>query len=204
SGSVTRLGGSDRYATAALVSRAFFSPGVPAAFVATGANYPDALSGGPAAAASRSPMLLTRLDTVPPPTATEIQRLRPATIYILGSGGVVSDGVANQLRDLSGARIVRLAGTDRYATSAAISRQFFGAPPAAYLATGVNFPDALAAVPPAGSVASPLLLVQPTAVPAVIATELRRIWPPRTVILGSAGAVSDGVVSQIRGLLGNP
>jgi putative cell wall-binding protein len=203
-GGVTRLGGADRYATAASVSRAFFSPGVPAAFVATGANYPDALSGGPAAAASRSPLLLTRLDSVPSATAAEIQRLRPAKIYILGSTGVVSDAAANQLRSVSGAEIVRLAGADRYATSAAISRQFFGAPPAAYLATGVNFPDALAAVPPAGISAAPLLLVQPTGIPAAISTELRRIWPPRTVILGSSGAVSDGVLSTVRVLLGNP
>jgi hypothetical protein len=203
-GTVTRLGGTDRYATAATVSTTFFSRGVPAAFVATGANYPDALSGGPAAAASRSPLLLTRLDSVPSSTAAEIQRLRPARIYILGSTGVVSDAVASHLRSLSGAEIVRLAGADRYATSAAISRQFFGAPPAAYLATGVNFPDALAAVPPAGIGASPLLLVQPSGVPAVISTELRRIWPPRTFMLGSPGAVSDGVVATVRALLANP
>jgi putative cell wall-binding protein len=203
-GGVMRLGGADRYATAASVSRAFFSAGVPAAFVATGATYPDALSGGPAAAASRSPLLLTRLDSVPSATAAEIQRLRPAKIYILGSTGVVSDAAANQLRSVSGAEIVRLAGADRYATSAAISRQFFGAPPAAYLATGVNFPDALAAVPPAGISAAPLLLVQPTGIPAAISTELRRIWPPRTLILGSSGAVSDGVLSTVRVLLGNP
>jgi putative cell wall-binding protein len=204
SGGVTRLGGSDRYATAAAVSRAFFSPGVAATFVATGANYPDALSGGPAAAANRSPLLLTRLDGVPAPTAAEIQRLRPARIFILGGSGVVSDAVANQLRNLSGAQIVRLAGGDRYATSAAISRQFFSAPPAAYLATGANFPDALAAVPAAGISGSPLLLVQPSGLPGEIATELRRIWPPRTLILGSVGAVSDAVVSQVRSLLGNP
>ncbi|HET7668140.1 MAG TPA: glycosyl hydrolase family 18 protein, partial [Mycobacterium sp.] len=46
----TRLAGADRYATAAAISAASFSPGVAVAYLATGATFPDALAGGTAAA----------------------------------------------------------------------------------------------------------------------------------------------------------
>jgi putative cell wall-binding protein len=205
SGSVTRLGGADRYGTAAVVSRAFFGSGASVAFVATGLTYPDALSGGAPAGKSHAPLLLTDPSRLPGATADELARLHPSRIYVLGSPTAVSDTVASQLKSASGgAEIVRLAGSDRYATSAAISRQFFSAPPNAFLATGRTFPDALAATPVAGLSGSPLLLVDPTSVPPPVASELRRVWPPRTTILGSAKAVSDGVISQIRSLLGSP
>ncbi|MDQ3359557.1 MAG: cell wall-binding repeat-containing protein, partial [Actinomycetota bacterium] len=48
--SVQRLAGSDSYGTAARISRTFFSPGAPVAFVVTAASFPDSLSAGPAGA----------------------------------------------------------------------------------------------------------------------------------------------------------
>ena len=46
---VTRLAGSDRYRTSAVISASAFDAGVPIAFIATGLNFPDALSAGPVA-----------------------------------------------------------------------------------------------------------------------------------------------------------
>src|SRR4051812_25315889 len=54
----TRLSGADRYATAAAVAHASFSPGVPVVFVVTGRSFPDALTAGPAAAHRGGPVLL--------------------------------------------------------------------------------------------------------------------------------------------------
>ena len=68
----------------------------------------------------------------------------------------------------------RVAGPDRYATAAAISSVFFGASQSIYLATGTNYPDALAAVPGAGRAGSPLLLVRGSVVPAPVTAELMR------------------------------
>ncbi len=45
---------------------------------------PDALSGGPAAAGQRAPVLLTAPDGIPAETVAELQRLEPSRIYILG------------------------------------------------------------------------------------------------------------------------
>jgi hypothetical protein len=75
------------------VSSWTFAAGVPIAFIATGANFPDALAGAAAAGVLGGPVLLTTRDSLPAVTAAELARLRPARIVVLGSSGVVSDAV---------------------------------------------------------------------------------------------------------------
>jgi hypothetical protein len=94
---VTRQSGSDRYATAAAISAATFSPGVGVAYVATGANFPDALAGAAAAGHVGAPLLLVTRDGVPAATAAELARLQPGRIVILGGPGVVGDGIVGTL-----------------------------------------------------------------------------------------------------------
>lgn len=89
-------------------------------FVASGQNYPDALSGGPAASALGAPVLLVKGNQVPPSVDAEIRRLKPTKIVILGGESVILPGVASYLATI--APVQRIAGADRYETSALISR----------------------------------------------------------------------------------
>ena len=91
-----RLAGADRYATAAAISQATFSPGVPVAYVATASSFPDALAGG-AAAAGKGPILLVSPAGIPAATAGELARLKPGRIVVLGGSGAVSDSVLVEL-----------------------------------------------------------------------------------------------------------
>ena len=97
SGSATRLAGADRYATSFQISRSAFGGGTDAAFVATGANFPDGLAGGPVAALVPGPLLLVAPTQLPGAVAGELQRLDPDAVYVLGSGGAVSDGVVGAI-----------------------------------------------------------------------------------------------------------
>jgi hypothetical protein len=90
---LVRQSGADRYATAAAVSKGAFGTNVPVVYIATGANFPDALGAGPAAAKLGGPILLVRRDAIPAATATELTRLKPAKIVVVGGAGVVSDAV---------------------------------------------------------------------------------------------------------------
>jgi putative cell wall-binding protein len=196
---VRRIGGADRYATAAMVSQASFSPGVSVAFVATGANYPDALAGGPAAAKGRGPVLLTRAGDLPQPTADELSRLQPASIVVLGGQAAVSAGVEQRLATYTQGSVTRIAGGDRFESAALVSAQrFTPGVPVAYVATGGSFPDALAGGPAAGMTGGPILLTQPSALPDVTAAELERLQPARIVILGGTGAVGAAVETSLR------
>ena len=100
------------------------------------------------------------------------------------------------------ARTARLAGADRYATSVAVSKvsyddkQLLGG--TLIVASGLQFPDALAGGPAAAGLGGPLLLVPPTGtIPASVVTEIRRLGVESVVILGGTSAVSSGVEDQL-------
>ena len=192
-----RFGGVDRYSTAVAISSTF-SPGVAAVYVAVGTNFPDALSGAAAAAAGHVPLLLVRKDAIPSVVAAELTRLAPARIVVLGGTAVIAKSVVAALRAVTSGAVQRLAGADRYATSAAISRATFAAGvPAVYVATGDNFPDALAGAAAAGHDGAPVLLVSTDRIPAPIAAELERLAPSKILVLGAPGAVATSVETAL-------
>jgi putative cell wall-binding protein len=203
-GTVTRIAGADRYDTAAKLSAATFAPGVPVAYVATGEAFADALSGSAAAGAAGGPMLLVRPDAIPSTTAAELDRLNPAAIVVLGGTAAVSSAVQTSLGAYSSS-VVRRAGADRYATSAAVSAAAFPDGAAtAFVATGADFPDALAGSSPAALTPGPMLLVPPSCMPSVIDQEVNRLKATTLVVLGGTSAVSDAAAArQVCGSGGN-
>jgi putative cell wall-binding protein len=94
--------------------------------------------------------------------------------------------------------VTRLSGADRYGTAVAVSREAFSpGVETVYVASGLGFPDALAGAAVAGGSGSPLLLVRPTAIPTVVATELARLKPKRIVALGGPASISDGLLNSL-------
>ena len=89
--------GADRYEASAQISQESFAPGVPVAYVASGLNFPDALSGAPVAGMGNAPMLLTDDDRLPTPIAEELDRLKPKKIVVLGGTNSVNSSVEEQL-----------------------------------------------------------------------------------------------------------
>ncbi len=204
SGQVIRVSGADRYATAAAISSRWYPAGPPAAFVATGANFADALAGAPAAALRDSPLLLVTQNAIPGPTSTELSRLKPQRIYVLGGTGVVSAAVAAQLDAYTVGPVTRLAGANRYVTGAAIVRAFWTRSATGYAATGTGFADALAGGAAAGRAGVPMLLVEGGSVPLPTGQEILRLGPRGLTILGGTGAVSSGAETALKRLLGTP
>ncbi len=197
----SRVAGPDRFATAAAVSRLVLPDGLSSdrsvVYLASGEGFADALGGGAAAAATpQSPLLLVRRDSVPEATAVELARLRPETIVLIGGAAAVSDAVEQRLRDL--AEVIRMAGPDRYGTAAEVMRRTFGPGDPLWVATGTNFPDALAA----GACGCPLLLVPPSGVPASVAAAIGALRPSRATIVGGTAAVPAATFDQIASLVG--
>jgi putative cell wall-binding protein len=197
----TRLAGNDRYATAAEVSKATFAAGVPVAYVVTGRNFPDALAAGAAAAVERGPVLLVDGGRIPQAVATELTRLRPASITVVGGAGAVPDAVLAELQRYTSGEVTRVSGGDRYSSAAAVSRGAFPSATTVYVANGDAFADALAGVPAAAHDGAPLLLATAHALPAATATELRRLGATRAVVLGGTGSVDAGVEAQVKAIV---
>jgi putative cell wall-binding protein len=197
-GGVTRISGADRYATAANLSAATFPANVNTVFVATGQNFPDALSGGPAVANTPSgggPLLLVLTNSIPQSTATELARLKAQKIVVLGGTAAVADSVVTALDPYSVDPVVRRFGADRYFTSVEVSKGTFASSSKVYLATGANFPDALAGGSPAGIAHSPVLLTTATCIPPAVNDEINRLGASQVLVLGGSSAVSDAVLS---------
>lgn len=199
-GGVVRVAGADRYATAAAISARYFGRGAPVAYVATGRSFPDALTAGAAAARLGGPVLLVDRDRIPTSIRTELGRLAPKRIVVVGGTSVVSDAVLAALRAYTTGGVIRQAGADRYATAAAISAATFGRDSGltVHLASGLGFADAVAGVPAAAKRGGPLLIAARTWLPAPIATELRRLDPTRVVLLGGEAAMASSLVQQVR------
>ncbi|WP_176491562.1 cell wall-binding repeat-containing protein [Curtobacterium sp. 'Ferrero'] len=195
---VTRISGSDRYeVSAAVASRV---PGIRGTvYVASGANFPDALSAGPAAAHDQAPLLLVSPSGVPSSVARELSRRQPEHIVVVG--GSVPTTVVAQLRSFS-PDVQVVGGRDRYAVGRSLIERTWATSGAdeAYLATGTGFPDALSAGAAAASDGVPLLLVDGKRSSDQAGTALRQKLDVRSVTaVGGPVSLSQPIVAAVAG-----
>ena len=145
-----RLAGDDRYATAAKIAAELDSD---TAYLVEGHHpdpargWPDAVAVSALASAEAAPILLTAHNTLPDATRDALRGYD--TVTAVGGTSAISDRVAEDAAS-DETTLERLAGDDRYGTSAAVAdrhRSRHGDPSSIWLATGRAFPDALAAGP---------------------------------------------------------
>ncbi len=207
---VERVWGDDRYETSHACAEKVWSlvGPVPGVFVVRGDAFADALAVSPAAFTQRMPVLLTKPSVLVPGAASFIEDHDVTNVCIAGGTGAISDAVENEIKALNGGpsymSVVRKAGINRYETAKefaayAVERgwaswAFVG------VATGTNFPDALAGGIGCGAMGGVLLLTHPT----TLSPETRAILDERRgdldriAVFGGPGAVSDGVFDQLR------
>lgn len=192
-GGISRLGGLDRYETGRIVvGDHWVGTSTSLVYVASGRNFPDALSSAAAAGAQDAPVIsidgsAARLDAA---SATLIAELGATEIVIAGGTGVISTAIQNDLAAIAGVTEVRrAAGANRYSTSAAINTGAFASASQVYLAYGQNFPDALAGAVRAGVDGAPLYIVPGSCVPREIADSINRYGPIKVTLVGGAGVL---------------
>lgn len=199
---VGRIQGTDRYNTAVQISTNF-APGVATAYVASGENYPDALSVAPVAASEDAPLLLTTGAAVPNNVLTELIRLHPGRIVAIGGPAAISPAALAQLATV--APVTQIQGTDRYNTSLSVGATL-GARHSgkAYIASAANFPDALSGAPAAGFQDAPLILIDSasTAVTPQIRAALIS-WGVTTVnLIGGTTSISAALAASFAAVPG--
>jgi putative cell wall-binding protein len=193
---MSRLAGDSRYATAAKISEGSFTGRDGVVFLSSGETFPDALTGGPAAATQTAPVLLTRQNSLPAETDAELERLSPRRIYVLGGQGAVSEQVVAQASKHADG-VVRLAGPNRYATGVEISRALWSRSDMVYVASGATYPDALSGGALAARNGAPILLSDRIALSQEVKRELIRLRPTGVVLLGGTAALSKALRDEI-------
>ena len=200
---VVRLAGNDRYATSVAIAKKMdeIRGSAPEfVFVADGTNYPDALSASTVAGIKKVPIIFTPSDkTGFNATSTEYaQSCGTKSAVMLGGTAVVKPDVETKLKDL-GFTTQRVFGQNRYETSAEIYKTYKSvfAGDKALMATGLNFPDALAGGALGGKLKAPMLLVNGTgATSAPIKSAIADLSPDTIYVLGGTGVVTNAVVNN--------
>lgn len=150
----SRIAGSNRYQTSEMIAEKL-DPN-DKAVIATGANFPDALSIASIAAMKGMPILLTGKYSIPDDIKPYLNSHSITKTYVVGGTGVVADNVLSGLKNPK-----RLSGTSRYDTNIAVLTEFSSElnDSDIYLATGAGFPDALSCSALAPYTASPIVLI---------------------------------------------
>jgi putative cell wall-binding protein len=168
------------------------------AYLARADLFPDALvtsflagfyNGG-------GPLLLTPTGELHVAVRQELQRLQTQRVFIIGSFAAIAPEVEAEIREM-GIETARTFGRDRYETArsvAATAPESYGT---AFVATGTDFADALAAGPLAYALRRPTFLTTPDELHPAAAEALHERAIHEVVIVGGAGAVSERVARQI-------
>lgn len=181
---VDRIGGINRYETAQLISEQVNS-NPDKAIIASGKNFPDALSVAPYASVKGYPILLAAKDSVSSYTSKALTGV-DSTI-VVGGAGVISDGVMKKVKADQ-----RVSGVDRYETSLEIAKKLPVANPdeKALLASGKNYPDALSGSVLAAKQKAPLLLSNPEQLPTSVNNFIAAEKYKEFFLLGGPSAMS--------------
>jgi hypothetical protein len=228
-GSFARASGVNRYATAAAISKERFAdgtlqggngyPNLSTAIVASGENFPDALAGASLAGVCQAPILLARPNELAHETASELTRLDPDRVFVLGGSGAVSDAVIEQIRSLfpvhDPVAIERIAGPDRIGTALAIAYRALqlastpdppwpgtSPPGLIFLCSSLSYADALSAGPMASGRFGPIVLTGPDRLHDDVRELIGSPLVSDVIIVGGTGAISAAVESQVKGVVG--
>lgn len=223
-GIARRLGGANRFAVAAEVSRLAWSNaglagwgrsnGPDTVVIAGGTDVNSALAGSVLAAANGSTLLLTPRAALAPEAKAEIVRLsrvrylagRRITVYLVGTTAGVSSNVENALRAMPQvARVVRLAGADPHGTAARVASEMkatAGHSGTAFVVSSVAWPDAIGAAPVAATAGAPILFTHPASLPSNTRNALASLGIKKVVIVGGTASVSPAVATQIAAVTG--
>lgn len=125
-----------------------------------------------------------------------------ATVDVVPTGTINAGAVGEA--GSSAASWSRLHGTDRYKTMVEIIKAGFqpGDSDTVIIATGENYPDALAASGLAGLLDAPVILTPKAGLADESIKEIERLQPQNAIILGSTAAISSAVMEDLvdRGL----
>ncbi|MDR1565460.1 MAG: cell wall-binding repeat-containing protein [Oscillospiraceae bacterium] len=204
---VERISGGNRYETSAEAAKYLAKAlGVKpeGAVIAAGTNFADALSISPYAGTVNYPILYAHPTAKLSEGVSEYLKVGVSNIVIAGGGSSVSDDSVKELKGfgISESKILRLSGGNRYLTSLAIAKNF----EALFendisIATGTNFPDALAGGVLAAQKKVPLLLMASPAAAEPIISEMQSFMkarkPQNVYIFGGDQVVPSSVICKV-------
>ena len=197
---VVRLAGPSRTETALAIATAGADAGRgtrdEAVLIARSDAFADGLAGAYVAGLLDASILLTPTDTLDEGVRAHLADTSPPSRIILGGEAAISSAVADAL-----GATTRLSAADRYGTAARLALQRPRGearfPSTVLVASGEDWPDALAAGAVSSGAGIPLLLVGRDHLPSATADALAALDPEDVILVGGTAAVTDDVAEAL-------
>lgn len=200
---VSRISGKDRYSTSIEIGKKFVEDKkIDAVILASGEDYPDALTGAILSKKYNAPLVLVEYDTKTSMEQIEFiaSRLKPeGKVYILGGDKIVNNNFMNYFRQIGFKNIERIGGLDRYDTNSQIVEKAEikeGTP--VILTSSKSFADALSMSTISASKGYPILLTEKEHITVSAMSQIKKIKPKEIFIAGGVGALSSNIENQIK------
>ncbi|MBM7581723.1 putative cell wall-binding protein [Caldicoprobacter guelmensis] len=192
-----RIAGKNRYDTAIEASKRGWAS-AESVILTGGEDYVDALAAAPLSRALDAPLLLTPSHTLYPGVLDELERLGASYVYILGGREAVSKNIEKDLASL-GYHVERIYGSDRVNTSIEVASRLKEITDfdTVVLATGYDYPDALAAAACAAQRGQPILLTAGSSLEFELKDAIERWGIKKVIIAGGPAAVSPNIEKQL-------
>ena len=196
---VERVAGKDRVHTAINTSNRFFKKSK-YVIIADSGNYPDALTATVLAHVLDAPILLNNTRYLEDDVAKEIVRLGASEVIIVGGHKSISENVKSQLAKYDQNKVQRIWGRDRYVTSSELAyeiERLTGKVNKAIIASGEDFPDALATAPLGSKEIAPILLVTRNQMDKKVSKALKDLNINKVYVAGGQNSVSKKLEAQL-------
>ncbi len=201
-GTVSRIGGDDRYQTSALLAEEAFSDGATTVIIARGdqaGNFADGLASSVLSGALDAPVLLTKPNALPADIKTAIRSLGATRAIVLGGTEAISSSVVAGLRDLN-LTVSRIEGKDRYETAAKVAREadkkgYIRS--YAFIVNGFATADSLVVAPAAFRDNAVILQVAKNSIPKATKEALKDLNINKVYIIGGTAVVSQTVEREL-------
>lgn len=190
-----RLGGKNRYETSVQIANEVGNTNNEVAIV-SGLDFADGLSVSSIAGKRNMPILLTEKNQLPNEVSNYLNGMNISKTYVIGASGAISDNVASKLPNVE-----RLGGKNRYETNKNIYNRFKSELDLSnlYIASGLDFPDALSVSALAGKNSGFVVLSNLNSVEPDVKELILSVRPniSNLYVLGSKAIISDSVIYNL-------
>lgn len=192
---VSRIAGENRYDTC---QKIFNHAKKKSLVLASGEIFPDALA--TSSILDQAGLLLTKKDQLPSEAQAAIKDLNHDNFLIVGGENSIQESLATSISNkYQYASHTRISGNNRYETSAKIGDRLVSS--TVILASGENFPDALAASTLAQKIDSPILLVSKDKIDQSVIDYFKKHNIKKALVVGGQLSISDKTLANAERLI---
>ena len=195
------MSGKDRYETSTKISKTGWTSGAKNVVIVNGneKNMVDGLSATPFATIKDAPLLLSNGKTLPASTISELKRLSPTNVYVIGGTASMPESLVSSIKSNTKATVTRIGGSTRYETSLEIAKQIdkIADVNKVYISSGTGEVDALSIASVAGREKAPILLTNVNSIDNKTYDFIRSESIKDAYFIGGDKKISNSVINQV-------